>query len=194
MRRKGQFLSGAIIGSPELLLRAADYHRKHAIRMLNGNASPASSIPRVRPRLYDEAVRQALVVLWEASDRVCGKRLKPLLPVLLPALERHGHMKLDVDVRIRLLAASASTIDRVLSSPRASAGPRRARTRTVPGIRRSIPVRTFADWNEPAPGFLEVDLVAHSGESMGGSFAHTLVLTDIATGWTECDAVSTPWR
>jgi len=166
-----------------------DYHRKHAIRMLNGNESPASSIPRVRPRLYDEAVRQALVVLWEASDRVCGKRLKPLLPVLLPALERHGHMKLDVDVRVRLLAASASTIDRVLSSPRASAGPRRARARTVPGIRRSIPVRTFADWNEPAPGFLEVDLVAHSGESMGGSFAHTLVLTDIATGWTECVAL-----
>jgi hypothetical protein len=59
----------------------------------------------------------------------------------------------------------------------------------VPGIRRSIPVRTFGDWNEPAPGFLEVDLVAHSGESMGGSFAHTLVLTDIATGWTECVAL-----
>src|SRR6266540_5049038 len=84
---------------------------------------------------------------------------------------------------------AASTIDRVLSSPRASAGGRRARAKTVPGIRRSIPVRTFADWNEPAPGFLEVDLVAHSGESMGGSFAHTLVLTDISTGWTECVAL-----
>jgi hypothetical protein len=164
------------------------YHRKHAIRVLNGRVGPAPAA-RSRPRLYDEAVRQALIVLWEASDRICGKRLKPLLPVLLPALERHGHVKLDNGVRERLLAASASTIDRMLKAPRVSAGGRRKRAKAVPGVRRSIPVRTFADWNEPLPGFVEVDLVAHCGESMGGSFAHTLALTDIATGWTECVAL-----
>jgi hypothetical protein len=66
-------------------------------------------------------VRQALIVLWEASDRICGKRLKPLLPVLLPALERHGHVSLDLTVRANLMAVSAATIDRMLSGVRASA-------------------------------------------------------------------------
>jgi len=165
------------------------YHRKHAIRVLNGLEQPREPIQRSRPKLYDEAVRQALIVLWEASDRVCGKRLKPLLPVLLPALERHGHVTLDAAVRTQVLAASAATIDRMLAPARASTGGRRARAKTVPGVRRSIPVRTFADWDEPAPGFVEADLVAHCGGNMGGSFAHTLVLTDIATGWTECVAL-----
>jgi hypothetical protein len=161
------------------------YHRKHAIRVLNNPTRRQSPAGRGRVRLYDEAVRQALIVLWEASDRICGKRLKPLLPVLLPALERHGHISLDESVRDRLLTASASTIDRMLSPAREGAGRRRVR-RATPGIRRSIPIRTFADWGEPLPGFLEGDLVAHCGESMAGSFAYTFVLTDIATGWTEC--------
>ena len=128
-------------------------------------------------------------MLWEASDRICAKRLKPLLPVLLPSLERHGHIRLDAGVRARLLAVSASTIDRMLTGTRAAAGGRRARPKPTPGIRRSIAVRTFADWHEPAPGFLEVDLVAHGGETVAGSFVHTLVLTAIATGWTECVAI-----
>ncbi len=136
----------------------------------------------------DEAVRQALIVLWEASDRICGRRLKPLLLVLLPALERQGHISLDPAVRTQLLAVSASTMDRMLSGARASAGGRRARTRT-PAVRRRIPVRTFADWHDPEPGFLEIDLVVHCGESMAGSFASTLVLTDIASGWIECIAL-----
>jgi len=75
------------------------YHRKHAIRVLNGATGPSATTKRGRLRLYDEAVRQALIVFWEASDRVCGKRLKPLLPVLLPALEGHGHVRLDPTVR-----------------------------------------------------------------------------------------------
>lgn len=164
------------------------YHRKHAIRVLNGFAETPASSKRGRLRLYDEAVREALIVFWEASDRICGKRLKPLLPVLLPALERHGHVSLDPIVRERLLAVSASTIDRMLSGTRASSG-RRIRAKTRPAVRRSVPVRTFADWHDPLPGFLEIDLVVHCGESMAGSFASTLVLTDIASGWTECIAL-----
>ena len=162
------------------------YHRKHALRLLNGLTQLGPSKKRGRSRLYDEAVHQALIVLWEASDRVCGKRLKPLLPILVPALERHGHLSLDTAVRERVFAVSAATIDRILSPVRASATGRRHRRKAIPGIRRSIPIRTFADWNDPVPGFLEADLVAHSGETMAGSFAHTLVLTDIASGWTEC--------
>jgi len=138
--------------------------------------------------LYDEAVRQALIMLWEASDRICGKRLRPLLAVLLPALEAHGHQHLDGGVRQRVLTASASTIDRLLIPPR-HVGGHRPRHPRKPGLRRTIPVRTFADWGDPVPGCVEADLVAHCGESMAGSFAHTLVLTDIASGWTECIAL-----
>jgi hypothetical protein len=84
---------------------------------------------------------------------------------------------------------SASTIDRLLSGARASAGGRRARAKTTLAVRRRIPVCTFADWHEPEPGFVEADVVVHCGESMAGSFASTLVLTDIASGWTECNAL-----
>ena len=89
----------------------------------------------------------------------------------------------------QLLAVSAATIDRMLSDARASAGGRRSRAKTTPAVRRRVPVRTFADWHEPPPGFVEADLVVHCGESMAGSFASTLVLTDIASGWTECIAL-----
>jgi len=169
------------------------FHRKHAIRVLNtkeDTPKTSTAIARARPRLYDEAVRQAVVVLWEASDRVCGKRLRPLIPILVAALEKHGHMKLDDAVRSRVLTASASTLDRVLREPRAAASGRKRRRRPAAGgVRQSVPIRTFADWKEPVPGFLEVDLVAHCGESAAGSFANTLVLTDIASGWTECVAL-----
>jgi len=164
------------------------YHRKHAIRVLNGRAAKRK-MRRSRKRLYDDAVREAAVVLWEASDRVCGKRLKPLLPILLGALEGHGHMQLDQAVRTRLLVASAATLDRMLSPTRASAGRRHPPSGAKPAIRRSVPVRTFADWKDPAPGYLEADLVVHCGGSVAGSFVHTLTLTDIASGWTECVAL-----
>jgi hypothetical protein len=161
------------------------YHRKHAIRVLLSPATDTSATTRPRPRLYDEAVREALVILWEASDRVCGKRLRPLLPVLLPALERFGHLKLDEQVRVRVLQASSATIDRVLAGPRSATPGRRKRAHTKPAVRKSVPIRTFADWHDPAPGHFEIDLVAHCGGSLVGSFAHSLVLTDIASGWTE---------
>jgi hypothetical protein len=165
------------------------YHRKHAIRVLNAAAeSDDRPRPSSRPRVYDEAVRQALVVLWEASDRVCGKRLRALLPALLGALERHGHLRLDDTIRRKLLAASAATMDRLLNGTRRAAGLEKP-TRAVPAVRRSVPVRTFADWSEPLPGSMEGDLVAHCGPAAVGSFVQTLVLTDIATGWTECVAL-----
>ena len=84
------------------------FHRKHAIRVLNGN-SATPTLPRGRRCVYDEAVTEGLIVLWEASDRMCGKRLKALLPILVPARERHGHLSLDAGVRERLLAVSAES-------------------------------------------------------------------------------------
>ena len=143
--------------------------------------------PRPERRVYDIAVREALVVLWETSDRICGKRLKPLIPLLIPAMERHGHLAMDDEVKRRLLLISAATIDRVLAPVRAvSSGGGRRRNAHSSAVRKSVPIRTHADWNDPAPGFLEADLVAHSGPSSSGSYIQTLVMTDIATGWTEC--------
>ena len=167
------------------------YHRKHAIRVLGSassiDAEQAATPPR--KRIYGEAVGEVLGMLWEAADRVCGKRLKPLLPTLVAALERHGHLTLDPVVRERLLAASAATIDRLLSTRRATAGGRRRRPRARSAASRSVPIRTSGDWKEPEPGILEIDLVAHCGDNIGGSYAHTLVLTDVASGWTECIAL-----
>jgi hypothetical protein len=101
-------------------VRVTGYHRKHALRVLNRSASAPN--PRQRERLYDEAVHQALAVLWEAADRICGKRLRVLIPVLLEALERHGHLRLDRVVRSRLLDISAATIDRLLRPEREATG------------------------------------------------------------------------
>jgi len=163
------------------------YHRKHAMRLLRAGQVNRRRGPRPGRRIYDEAVREALIVVWEASDRICGKRLRPLLPILVEAMERHGHLQLVPEVRARLLAMSAATIDRALRDIRRQAGPA-TRRRSAPSaaIRRSVPVRTFDDWHDPPPGFVEADLVAHSGPVTRGSFVQTLVLTDIATGWTEC--------
>jgi hypothetical protein len=90
------------------------YHRKHAIRLFKAGSTARGASRRSRLPVYDAAVREALVVLWEASDRVCGKRLRPLLPILVSALERHGHLTLAATVRARVLAASAATLDRLL--------------------------------------------------------------------------------
>ena len=161
------------------------HHRKHGIRLLSQceDVSGKTGVVKGR-RIYDEAVREAVILAWEASDRICGKRLKAALPHLVESMERHGHLDLDPEVRGRLLAASAATLDRLLKPVRATvAGRSKRRRRLSPG--RNIPVRTFADWNQLPPGFLEIDLVAHCGESMGGSFVYSLVATDVCTGWTE---------
>ncbi len=160
------------------------YHEKSAIRVLNGEPATKRPQTRNRPSLYDEAARVALIVLWEASDRVCSKRLKALLPIMLPALERHGHLKPDATIRSKILAMSAATIDRLLRVPRTATRSKRAR-RVVPEPRRRVPLRTFADWNEPLPGSMEMDTVAHCGEVNRGSYINSLVLTDVASGWTE---------
>jgi hypothetical protein len=166
------------------------YHRKHAIRVLREQVAAVTSASD-RNRLYNEAVRQTLTVLWEAADRVCGKRLKVLIPILVDAMERHGHLDLDQVIRTMVLQVSAATIDRVLAATRLHIDGQRKRRKGIgSAIRRSIPVRTFADWRDPPPGFFEIDMVEHcGGVKTEGEFVHTLTMTDIATGWTECVAV-----
>ena len=107
------------------------YHRKHAVRRPQRKCHHAAGARRGRRCVYDAAVTEGLIVLWEASDRMCGKRLKALLPTLVPALEHHGHLSLDPAVRERLLAVSAATIDRRLASARARDG----RSTPAPALR-----------------------------------------------------------
>ena len=166
------------------------YHRKHAIRLLgkiggDDRRETDASAMAPGPRIYDEAVREALIVTWETADRICGKRLKAVLPDLVDAMERHGHLELDPDVRKRLLTASAATLDRLLAPIRNQGRPRKRRHQ-LPRTSKKIPIRTFADWNEPSPGYLEIDFVVHCGGNMAGTYIHTLAATDVSSGWTEC--------
>lgn len=161
------------------------FHRKHAVRLLNGLDGQYLAKQAYSRRIYDEAVLEALIVTWEASDRICGKRLKAVLPDMVEAMERHDHLELDPEVRQRLLSASASTIDRLLKPVRKKARPRKKK-HFKPKVRTQIPVRTFGDWDGPPPGYLEIDFVVHCGGAMAGSFIHTLAAIDISSGWIEC--------
>jgi len=142
-----------------------------------------------RSRRYDERVEQALISLWKAANQICAKRLVPFLPELVSSMERHGHLSLPEDVRERLLTISPATADRLLARERSPT--QRGQSMTRPGslLKKQIRVRTFTDWDDLQPGFVEADLVAHCGETTEGSFLHTLVLVDVATGWTECLAL-----
>lgn len=176
-REKGRIL--------DEFVAVAKCHRKHAVRLLGRSGEELAAVTTAPGRrMYDEAVREALVVLWEASDRICGKRLKAVAPALIEAMEQHGHLELDAEVRERLKSVSAATIDRLLAPVRREAGSRR-RHRGKRKVAARVPVRTFADWTEPLPGFLEADFVAHCGGSVSGAYIHSLVATDVCSGWTE---------
>ncbi len=168
------------------------YHRKHAIRLLAGSGrrkedAQVDDEPLSRRCIYGVEVRDVLIQLWEVADRVCSKRLRPMVPILLPALERHGRVVLDEATRAKVLTVSAASIDRLLAGVRLVAGGGRRRPAGFgSAVRRSVPIRTFNDWGNPSPGWVEVDFVVHSGTTVSGAFAQTMVLTDVATGWTEC--------
>lgn len=113
------------------------------------------------------------------------------MPILIESMERHAHLVLEAPLKIKLLCVSAASIDRILLSTREAAysGIKR-RSGISSAIRRAVPIRTFADWKNPDPGYFEVDFVEHcGGPKQDGNFVHSLVFTDIATGWTECQAL-----
>ncbi len=163
------------------------YARKYAISLLNSySTSRPCSLRRARGRKYCGEVERALLVAWNVSGGLCGKRLAPFLPELVERLEHFGEISLCPKVKERLLQISPATVDRILS--RLHTQKPLGISTTKPGtlLKQQIPIRTFADWSEARPGFVEVDLVAHCGEDGGGEFVYTLDLTDVSTGWTEC--------
>ncbi len=145
-------------------------HRKAAIGLLHRPSRPGVGKRRGRPRKYGTGEAEALRVAWEASDRVCSRRLQPFLPEMVKVIRQHGEQIID-----------AAAIDRLLR-PHCRLGGRRGLTATRPGslLKSPIPIRTFADWQENKPGFMEADLVAHCGESTEGFYLNTLCAVDVA--------------
>jgi hypothetical protein len=167
------------------------YHRKYAIALLRGNPGRGRPRRRAGRKLrYGPEVIRALTVAAKATGWICGKRLAPFLPELVEALEREGALRLAATVRRDLVIMSPATVDRRLKSSRLRARSR-GRSTTKPGtlLKRQIAVKTYTPWQEQLPGFAEIDLVAHCGETVKGEYVCTLDLTDLATGWTLCKAV-----
>lgn len=172
------------------LVANSGYHRKYAITLLRHPREAPVRRKRRGKRRYTLPVQAALISVWRASNCICGKRLVPCMEMFVSALERHGELALDANTRRLLLDMSAATADRLLHHERQNKG--RGLGTTKPGtlLKKSIPIRTFADWDDKRPGFFEADLVAHCGDSAGGDFVHTLMLVDVATGWTDFEPLA----
>jgi len=162
------------------------YHRKYAIRLLKHGRKQPRREKRGRSKVYQGEVISALIKVWEVCDRICSRRLHPFLPEIVAVLEREGELVLSEETKGLLLRMSRASMDRCLQSVRYQR--RRGRSTTKPGtlLKQAIPVRTFADWDDVRPGFVEMDLVAHGGDSAHGEYLHTLNVVDIATRWSEC--------
>jgi len=143
-----------------------------------------------KPRIYTYDVFLALRKIWTIFDFICSKRLAPFMGEAVEKLEKHKEIDLTDKVREKLLNISASTIDRLLKSEKDKFRLGKGRSGTKPGtlLKNSIPIRTFADWNDAVPGFTEVDLVGHDGGNVSGDYIQSLNFTDIATCWDETAA------
>ncbi|MGA5466181.1 integrase catalytic domain-containing protein [Mycobacterium sp. NPDC050041] len=169
------------------LCATTGWHRNHARKALTTALQPRLVAPRrPRPPKYGPEVIAALTMCWTVLGMPAGKRLAPMLGELLAVLRHFGELSVDEDTAELLVSMSAATIDRRLASKRAKYQ-LKGRCTTKPGslLKSQIPVRTWADWNDAQPGFVEIDLVSHDGGNPSGAFAFTLTVTDIATGWTE---------
>ena len=172
----------------EELCANTGWHRNHARKALKTALQPKVVAPRRSPRppVYGPDVIAALMACWLALGMPAGKRLAPMLNELVAVLRHVGELVIDDDTAELLVSMSAATIDRRLAGERAKRQIK-GRRATKPGslLRSQIPIRTWADWDDATPGFVEIDLVSHDGGNAIGSFAFTLTVTDVATGWTE---------
>jgi len=168
------------------------YHRKHAIRVLKNQVRVQNHFKRktkTYKTIYRGEVVQALEQIWEIYGHICSKRLQPFLPEAITVLERCQEIELCKDTKELLLKISSASIDRCLRPIRIKS--RHGLSTTKPGslLKNLIPVRTFTEWNEERPGFIEIDLVAHCGSTTEGQYLNTLTCTDLCTGWTDVTAL-----
>ncbi len=189
----------------DTFVESTGYNRVYAARVLRGHGKRVEVKPgivlegdanakakREREAEYGPTVVKALTKVWKIMDCLCGKRLAPMLPEVVPRLVSRGELKASKSVLAKLMRMSASTIDRLLAPERKKQRVK-GRSQTKPGtlLKQQIPVRTFSQWDDARPGFVEVDLVGHDGGSTAGEYCQSLDATDIATGWSEQIAVPT---
>lgn len=169
------------------LCATTGWHRDHARKALRlALRTRLVGARRPRPPKYGPKAVAALVMCWSVLGMPAGKRLAPILGELVAVLRRYGELDIDDDTAALLAGMSAATIDRRLAPERRKYAAK-GRSCTKPGslLKSQIPVRTWADWDDAIPGFVEIDLVSHDGGNLAGEHAWTLTVTDIATGWTE---------
>jgi len=165
------------------------YHRKHAIRILKNQRQVQNHLKK-KTKTYQTIYRgemvEALERIWEIYGRICSKRLQPFLPEAIKILERCHEIELTEDTKDLLLQISSASIDRCLRPARIKSSSHGLST-TKPGslLKNLIPVRTFTERDAERPGFMEIDLVAHCGNTTEGQYLNTLTCTDLATGWTD---------
>jgi hypothetical protein len=168
------------------LVELTGWHRDHARAALREAVTLKVAKPRVpRPVTYTKGVVAALAVCWTMLRTPSGKRLAPMLAVVVPLLRRDGDLCVSDDEAALLVQMSPASIDRHLAQDRSRLA-HKGRSHTKPGslLKSQIAVRTWAEWTEDRPGFIEIDLVGHEGGNSAGEFCFTLTMTDIATGWT----------
>ena len=171
---------------------ATGYHRKYAIRVLNPQVQVQNHLKRKTKgykTIYRGGVVQALEQIWEIYGHICSKRLQPFLPEAIKVLERCQEIELSTDIKELLLKISSASIDRCLRPIRLKLSHGLSTTKPGSLLKNLIPVRTFTTWDEQRPGFMEIDLVAHCGDSTAGQFLNTLTCTDLCTGWTDVTAL-----
>ena len=183
--------------------QATGYNRSYASRLLRNHGRLVRMSPtvvvqgdvrarttRTVKRKYDGETIQALARIWEMLDYISGKRLAAALPAVLEQLAVFRELRLKKAVQKKLLEMSPATMDRVLKPERQKYAIK-GRSRTKPGtlLKHQVPIRTYSDWDDLKPGFLEMDLVGHDGGRAEGDYCFTLNITDVATGWTELAAV-----
>lgn len=181
---------GAILDE---FVKTSGYHRKHAIALLRGKRIHRTGIiRRPRAKIYTEEDTRTVFKLLKLFDYISSKRLRAALDVTLPILRRQDHLRVSAACYKHLCKISPATMDRLRAAKREFVAKKR-RGFTKPGtlLKHQIPVRTFAEWDDATPGFVEIDLVDHSGGLDQGDFAFTLNVTDVCTGWTEMRAVPT---
>lgn len=173
------------------LCKLTGYHRKYAIEVMSGCTSDHKihiKKRRGRKKTYTQMTLLApLKQIWFATDQMCGKRLKSVLPIWLPFYDT-TYGALDPVIKSQLLAMSSATIDRILKPIRNQYPKRMCGTKPGKLLKKHIPIKTD-QWNETRPGFFEADTVAHCGTSLMGDFAWSITFTDICTAWTENRAV-----
>lgn len=171
---------------------ATGYHRKHAVRVLKNQVQVQKHLKgktKTYKAIYRGEVVLALEQIWEIYGHICSKRLQPFLPEAIKVLERCKEIELSKDTKELLLKISSASIDRCLRPVRIKAPHGLSTTKPGSLLKNLIPVRTFTEWDEERPGFMEIDLVAHCGNTTEGQYLNTLTCTDISTGWTDVTAL-----